>query len=223
MPNALVVLAHPEPKSMNHALATVACDTLACTGYTVAFSDLYAMDFDPRSSRASFLSRVDPDFFKPQAEERHASSTGGFVSDLDAEIRKLEACDVMILQFPLWWFSLPAVLKGWVDRVFVSGRIYGGSKMFEGGVKRGKRAMLSLTTGGGPSAYEPGGVLGDLGSMLKPIHRGILKFVGFDVLAPNVVYGPARMTDDERRAALAAWRTRLLSLETERPVDVGGF
>jgi NAD(P)H dehydrogenase (quinone) len=223
MANVLVVVAHPEPRSMNHAMAKAARDTLASAGHTIAFSDLYAMGLDPRSSPASFTARADPDFFKPQAEERHASATRGFAPDLDAEICKLEACDLMIWQFPLWWFSLPAALKGWVDRVFVSGRIYGGSKMFEGGVKRGKRAMLSLTTGGGPAAYAPLGTLGDLGTMLRPIHRGMLEFIGFAVLAPNVVYGPARMSDDERRAALAAWRARLLAIEDEYPIDVGRF
>lgn len=221
--NVLIVLAHPEPKSMNGALAAMARETLAAAGHRVAFSDLHAIAFDPRSTRANFTTAFDADFFKPQAEERHASQTAGFHPVLDAEIQKLEACDLMIWQFPLWWFALPAMLKGWVDRVFVSGRIYGGERIFEGGVKRGSRAMLSLTTGGRPAAYLPGGSMGDIMAMLKPIHRGMLEFIGFEVLAPNIVYAPARLGDDERKQALASWRQRLLAIESEGTIDVGKY
>lgn len=54
----------------------------------------------------------------------------------------------MIWQFPLWWFSVPGILKGWVDKVFAMGRTYGGGRIYEKGVFQGKKAMLSLTTGG---------------------------------------------------------------------------
>ena len=58
---------------------------------------------------------------------------------------KLFWCDALILQFPLWWFSLPAMLKGWVDRVFASGgRIYGGGKWYDRGVFAGKRWRTAL-------------------------------------------------------------------------------
>ena len=221
--NVLIVLAHPEAKSMNAALAEAARDTLAAQGHSVTLSDLHAMAFDPRSTRANFLTAFDTGFFKPQAEERHASENGGFVPALDAEIAKLEACDLMIWQFPLWWFGLPASLKGWVDRVFVSGRIYGGEKIFAAGSKRGKRAMLSLTTGGTAGAYAPGGALGDIMAMLQPIHRGMLEFVGFDVLKPNIVHAPARLSEEERKAALDAWRARLDAIEGEQPIEVRRF
>ena len=221
--NVLIVLAHPEPKSLNGALATAARETVAAAGHQVACTDLHAMDFEPRSTRANFIAAAEPGHFKPQAEERHASATDGFVPVLDAEIAKLEACDLMIWQFPFWWFGLPAALKGWVDRVFVSGRIYGGARIFEGGIKRGKRAMLSLTTGGTSSAYAPGGAMGDIMAMLKPIHRGMLEFIGFDVLTPNIVYAPARLSDEARASAVKLWTARLGSIASETPIDVGRF
>lgn len=71
---------------------------------------------------------------------------------------KLFWCDALILQFPLWWFGLPAILKGWVDRVFASGRrIYGGGKWYDRGVFAGKRAMCSVTIGGPPPIYSDRG------------------------------------------------------------------
>lgn len=73
------------------------------------------------------------------------------------------------------------------------GRAYGDGHVYERGVFRGKRALLSLTTGGQPADYQAGGQQGELAGILWPLHRGILQFTGFTVLAPHVVYGPARL------------------------------
>ena len=96
---------------------------------------------------------------------------------------KLFWCDALILQFPLWWFGLPAILKGWVDRVFASGgRIYGGGKWYDRGVFAGKRAMCSVTIGGPPPIYSSRGLNGPIGTTLFPINHGILYFIGFTVI-----------------------------------------
>ncbi|MER2582157.1 MAG: NAD(P)H-dependent oxidoreductase [Candidatus Competibacter sp.] len=219
--NILIVHAHPEPKSFNAAMTATAHATLAATGHAVRLSDLYAMDFDPRSSRANFLAAKDPSYFKPQIEEIHASETDGFAPVLAEELDKLAWCELMIWQFPLWWFGLPAVLKGWVDRVFAMGRVYGGGHIYETGTQRGKRALLSLTTGGPADAYQLGGFNGDIDGILRPIHRGMLQFVGFDVLAPHIVYQPVRLPAEERAAALDTWTERLRGIENEAPITVG--
>jgi NAD(P)H dehydrogenase (quinone) len=221
--NVLIVLAHPEPKSFNAAMAASARATFAARGHAVSMLDLYALDFDPRYSRANFTSVKDPDYFYPQIEEVHATEVDGFSSALEIHMRKLEACDLMIWQFPLWWFGLPGILKGWVDRVFAMGRFYGGSRKYKTGLKHGKRALLSLTTGGPRAAYEKDGSNGDIDAILRPIQRGMLEFVGFDVLRPNIVFGPIRLSVEERADALVAWRARLAALESEVPVDVGRY
>lgn len=220
---AFIVYWHPEPRSFNHAMFVAAQQGLARSGWEVATSDLHAMAFNPVSGRANFRSVKDPDYLKPQVEEMHATEVDGFADDIAAELRKLDACDLMIWQFPLWWFGLPAVLKGWVDRVFAMGRVYGGGRIYRQGVFRGKRAMLSLTTGGPADAYRTGGFNGDLQGILRPIHRGMLEFVGFDVLAPHVVYGPVRMSDEQRTAELERFGTRLANLAGEQPIDVGQY
>ena len=204
----LIVYWHPEPRSFNAAMFHTACETLGTTGHEVMTSDLHEMNFDPVSSRKNFTTVKDPNYLKPQTEEMHATESGGFAEEIESEINKIEWCDVMILQFPLWWFGLPAVLKGWVDRVFAMGRVYGYGHIYETGVFRGKQALLSLTTGGPEEAYLKCAFNGDINGILRPIHRGILQFVGFDVLKPHVVYGPAHMTDDQRRIALESYATR---------------
>ncbi|HKP26503.1 MAG TPA: NAD(P)H-dependent oxidoreductase [Dongiaceae bacterium] len=223
-PKALVILAHPERHSFNGAMADAAVETLREQGYEVACSDLYRIGFDPVSDRRNFATVKNADYFKQQVEEDHATETQGFAPDVEAEIAKLEAADLMIWQFPLWWFSVPGVLKGWVDKVFVFNRIYGRGRFYDKGLFRGKRALLSLTTGGsGEAAYQPGGFNGDINGILRPIQRGMLEFVGFDVLRPQIVHGPAQATEEQRKAHLTAWRERLKQITQEEPIAVGQY
>lgn len=216
--NVLIVHAHPEPNSFNGAMTRTAERVLTEAGHIVQISDLYAMQFDPVSDRRNFTTQKDRNYFKQQVEEVYASEMDGFVADVQAEIDKLFWCDVLIFQFPLWWFSLPAILKGWVDRVFVMGRIYGGGRWYDRGTFVGKRAMLSLTTGGGSTIYSPTGLNGDLNQILYPINHGILRFVGFDVLPSFVVYGVSRLSPEERGVYLEEYCQRLLALESTPPI-----
>ena len=221
--NVLIVLAHPEPKSFNGALFETAIATLRAAGHSVVTSDLHRLGFSPLSDRSNFTAAKDPDYLKLQTEELHATETHGFAPELEAEIAKVEAADLMIWQFPLWWFGVPAILKGWVDRVFAMGRAYGGGRVYETGMFQGKRSLLSLTTGGPEGAYTAEGFNGDLDAILRPIHRGMLEFTGFEVLAPHVIYGPVRVDDAQRSAWLTAWAERLRHLEAETPMEVGRY
>ena len=189
-----------------------ACLTEA--GHEAIVSDLYAMGFDPVSDRRNFNVAANASRLDQQAEERHAAAHDGFAPALQAEMDKLAWCDVLVLQFPIWWLGLPAILKGWIDRVFAVGRAYGGGLWFDRGRLSGKRAMLSVTMGGPEGAYTDEGMYGaSAGSILHPINHGTLGFVGFSVIEPFIVYGPGRMDDEARGVALANYRARLLNLE----------
>ena len=218
-----IVFAHPEPRSFNGALFRTAQETLGAAGHEVVASDLYAMRFDPVSDRRNFTSVKNAATFKQQIEEMHATEVHGFAPEVEVELDKMEACDLMIWQFPLWWFGLPGILKGWADRVFAMGRTYGGEKFYENGVFKTKRALLSLTTGGPEAVYQKGGWNGDIHAVLRPIQRGILRFTGWNVLAPHIVYAPVRVSDEQRQAVLSAWAARLRGIESERAIEVGEF
>ncbi|MGL5031863.1 MAG: NAD(P)H-dependent oxidoreductase [Aeromonas sp.] len=217
----LIVYAHPEPQSFNGALFNHAIEALEQAGHSVMTSDLYAMGFDPISDRRNFTAASDPDFLKLQLEELAATERGSFAPLLEQEIQKLEAADLLIFQFPLWWFTVPAILKGWVDRVFAMGRAYGQGQVYQSGKFAGKRALLSLTTGGPAEAYLPDGFNGDINGVLRPIARGMLQFVGFEVLRPQIYYAPVRVTQAERELWLAQWRERLTHIEHETPIEIG--
>ncbi len=214
----LIVHAHHEARSFSSALCVQAKNTLLELGHQVVVSDLYAQAFDPVSDRRNFTSCADANFLKQQAEEAYASQQNGFSAELEAEIAKLEACDLLVFNFPLWWFGMPAILKGWVDRVFAAGRIYGGPKLYEGGLGGArKKAMVMLTTGGGPEGYSGYGVNPSLEQILKPIEHGIFWFNGFLPLAPFVAWSPARSGQEQRQADLLRLDSRLRSLDQELP------
>jgi NAD(P)H dehydrogenase (quinone) len=215
---ALIVHAHAEPKSFNGALKEAAVKALRARGDEVEVSDLYAMGFNPVGGPHDFQQLADPEFFKYGMEQTIASDRKTFAADVAAEQQKLFRADFLLFQFPLWWFGLPAILKGWVDRVFAAGLTYGGGRWYSEGVFRGKRAMLSLTTGGPPTIYSPRGLNGDLDSILFPIQHGMLYFVGFDVLPPFVAWSVARVGDKQRAAYLREFEARLSSWETEVPI-----
>jgi NAD(P)H dehydrogenase (quinone) len=221
--NILIVFAHPEPKSFNGALFSTAVRELKAAGHTVVTSDLYRMGFDPVSGRHNFTSVKDANYLKLQVEETHATECKGFAAEIENELRKLEACDLLLLQFPMWWFGMPAILKGWVDRVMAMGRTYGYGAIYDTGKFRGKRAMLSLTTGGPEESYLADGFNGDITAILRPIQRGILSFLGFDVLAPQFHFGPARASEDTRERWLADYARRLRDIGNEAPIEVGRY
>ncbi|GAA3965138.1 NAD(P)H-dependent oxidoreductase [Pedobacter ginsengiterrae] len=200
-----------------------AIQTLEAQGHQVKKLDLYRMGFDPVSDRKNFSTVSNPDYFKQQLEELHATELHGFSELIDQQQVLLEWCELMIWQFPLWWYSVPAILKGWVDRVFAMGRVYGDGHFNETGKLKGKLALLSLTTGDREEAFLPHGSTGSLSGVLRPLQRGILAYTGFSVLRPHVVFAPVRLTDSQRANELEKWSKRLMSLAKENSIAVGSY
>lgn len=214
----LIVHAHHEPKSFSSALSKRAEEVLLAMGHEVEFSDLYKMNFEPISDRRNFESVKNPDYLKQQQEELHASEIGGFSKDVESEIQKLENCDLIIFSFPLWWFGMPAILKGWCDKVLAMGRVYGGGKLYENGVgKAKKRGMIITTTGGGADTYNGWGFNPALDTLLLSIQHGIFWFNGFLPLEPFVAWSPARISNEERTDYLQSLEERLFEIFDEKP------
>ncbi len=216
--NVLIVYAHEEPRSFNAALKNHAVSVLTDAGHSVEVSDLYAMDFDPVGGKRDFTELSNSEFFKYGTEQADASKNSTFTAEVVAEQEKLLACDLLIFQFPLWWFGLPAILKGWVDRVFAAGVIYDHTRLYSNGVFRGKRAMVSTTTSGSPTSYSETGLSGDMKQILFPIHHGILFYVGFEVLPPYIAWSVSRVDQECRRRYLDEYEGRLLSWRQTRPI-----
>lgn len=219
----LIVHAHPEPTSLTRQLVEVSVQTLQRQGHEVLQSDLYGMRWKAVFDEHDFPERADADRLSFVDESGHSYASGRQVADIAAEQQKVLRADAVIFQFPLWWYGMPAIMKGWVDRVWAYGLAYGyknaGNKYRYGdGAFKGKRAMLSVAAGGPAKDYSPRGINGPLEQLLFPITHGSLYFPGFDVLPTFAAYGTGHMTDEEVSATKEAWRSRLEGLFEDAPI-----
>ncbi|CAI9545694.1 unnamed protein product [Staurois parvus] len=196
-----------------------AVSALKKKGWNVIESDLYALKFNPVASRDDITGKpTDPDHFKYSAETAQAWKEGRLAKDIVEEQKKLEKADLVIFQFPVYWFGMPAIMKGWLDRVLTLGFAYTFQTMFSEGLFKNKKALLSFTTGGPQSMYTPSGTNGDMNVILWPIQNGILNFCGFKVLEPQILYAVAHVPQEARVGMLKSWEKRLETIWDENPV-----
>ncbi|MEX0338873.1 MAG: NAD(P)H-dependent oxidoreductase [Arenibacterium sp.] len=106
--HVLVVLDHPNPNSFSHALAAAFMEGALATGHSAELGDLHAEGFNPLWSMADI-----------EAEEGSEA-----LADVLAEQARIERSDAIALVFPLFWWGMPSMMKGWVDRVWRWGWAY---------------------------------------------------------------------------------------------------
>lgn len=217
--NVLIVHAHPEPQSFTTAMKDLAVQELSNAGHQVEVSDLYAMNFNPVASAADFGSRKNPDYLVYALEQRINYENQTIAPDIAAEIAKLVAADLVIFSFPLYWFSVPAILKGWIDRVLVSGLTYGGKRFYDQGGLKGKKALLSFTLGGRDHMFGPDAIHGEIETMLRPVLRGTLYYVGMDVLPPFIGYHVPYISPEARQQILEDYKQYLQNLDQLQPLE----
>jgi NAD(P)H dehydrogenase (quinone) len=222
----LLVFAHPEPRSLNAALRDVAIEELEAHGHEVRVSDLYADGWKSAVDRADFPTLAPDARLQVAAASKAGFAADALTGDVKAEIDKLWWADALILQFPLWWFGMPAILKGWVDRVFAYGLAYGvgehnderwGDRYGEGSFV-GKRAMLIVTAGGWEQHYSARGINGPIDDLLFPINHGMLYYPGFDVLPPFAAYRVDHLDTAGFDAIAERLRERMRTLAGTPPI-----
>jgi len=221
--NILWVMAHPDPRSLTAHLAAEGRRTLLDAGHDVEVSDLYAMGWNPVVDAADYAH--DPaERLHVAAAAKKAHGAGTLSADIRAEQDKLDRADALVVQFPVWWFGMPAILKGWFDRVFVQGYAYGlsgpdGRPLGYGeGFLSGRPALVVVNAGGPARFYGPRGIHGDLDELLFPLQHGTLFHSGAKVLPPLLVPGADRYTPEDAESAAKELRERLLTLWTTEPI-----
>lgn len=217
--NVLIIHAHHEPQSFNAAMKDLAVAELRAQQHVVEVSDLYAMNWNAVAGPADFDSRANPDYLVYALEQRHNHKNKTLAPDIRAELDKLLRADLVIFNFPIYWFSMPAIMKGWIDRVLVSGVCYGGMRFYDQGGLAGKKAMLAITIGGQPHMLVDGGIHGELNDMLRPILRGTLAYTGMSVLPPFVAHHVPYISQEERSAMLEQYRSRLRAIDILQPMQ----
>ncbi len=213
--------AHPEPKSLNGSLRRDGIAHLRSIGHTVLESDLYAMSWNPVVQRAD-AGLPEGERFHVTGDVRQAYREGRLPEDVVAEQEKLIRADAVIVQFPLWWYGMPAILKGWFDRIFISGFAFGkdvesGQRLrYEQGPFLGKRALVAVTLGDRPASIGPRGKSGEIEELLFGLLHGTFAYTGMNALKPWAL--PSADFTENYSSVLVSLISRLDSLFSEVPI-----
>ncbi|WP_295571780.1 NAD(P)H-dependent oxidoreductase [Stenotrophomonas maltophilia] len=170
--HSLIVTTHPEPASLTHAIARRIGEAIAASdaGNSVAHADLVAEGFDPRFTA------------QDQALFRGA---GAVPADVAAEHARLDAADTLVLVYPLYWWSFPALLKGWIDRVFTQGWAYQDGA--DGKVQKKLQRLRVHLVGVGGAGAEMIERRGYGAAMKTQIDMGIFDYCGARVLSSELL------------------------------------
>jgi NAD(P)H dehydrogenase (quinone) len=185
--NVLIIYAHQEPTSLTAAMKNTAMDTLSRQGHQVVISDLYAQGFSAVAQKWDFVT-TSGKHFNYMLEHKHAAQLDfAFSPDIVGEIEKIQQASIILFIFPMWWYSVPAIMKGWFDRVLAMGVAWDTGRIYENGLLRGKQAML-ITNAGGPAEFfrREGRHRAAVNDILHPIHHTTLGFCGLNVHEPFV-------------------------------------
>jgi NAD(P)H dehydrogenase (quinone) len=198
--HALWILAHPDPHSLNARLCQVGTEALRAAGWQVEESDLYATGWDPVLVKE-----------------------GG--PDVEREQLKLQRADLVVLQFPLWWYGMPAILKGWIDRVFEAGFAYdvidpetGRARKYGDGGLVGKQALAVITAGDRPGSLEPRGISGSVEDVLWPLLHGTFWYTGMEALQPHLVTRARDLTSTDVERVESELTRRLEQISEDEPI-----
>jgi NAD(P)H dehydrogenase (quinone) len=192
--NHLIVYAHPFEDSFNHAILESAVAALESKGHSVVVRDLYAIGFNPVLSPKDF-------------KELRSGHTPEDIATEQAYIKKVDAITFI---YPLWWTGLPAILQGYIDRVFAYGFAYQYNKegMVEG-LLAGKKGVM-ITTHGTPNMYYDAS--GMTQSLKQTTDEGIFGFCGVETLEHLFLGGISSSDDGTRKAMLQTVETKIKEL-----------
>jgi NAD(P)H dehydrogenase (quinone) len=180
----LIVYTHPNPKSFCHAILDTVVSTLIERGEDVVVSDLYEKGFSPVLSASDFI----------------AFGKGEIPADILKEQELVTEADNLIFIYPTWWFNRPAMLQGWIDRVFARGFAFDvGENGFEA-LLSGKTCDLFVTFGGAEKDIVA--ALGSMDAAMSGMTIGTLGLVGLDPIKPCYLYEVPTVTDEQRHSML---------------------
>jgi NAD(P)H dehydrogenase (quinone) len=185
--NVLCIYAHPNPKSFNHAILETVAKPFKTKGHTFAVRDLYGIRFDPVLAPADF----------------EAMSRGSVRLDVAEEQRHIREAELIVFIYPVWWFSEPAILKGWIDRVFSLGFAFKLEADKAVGLLAGKKGAVFCTAGAGEKLFNTGFRT----AMDQVFVTGALRSCGIEPILTRYLYTVDGATEPERATMLQQVKT----------------
>ena len=211
--NIFIVYCHPEPKSLNGTLKDLAVKTLKEKGHQIKISDLYGMKFKATLDRDDFLQMENTERLMPVIEQFNASKTNSFACDIKEEMEKLGWADLIIFQFPIWYETMPALLKAWFERVLAHGFAHNmlEGKIIQHGLLKGKKAMLSFTAGSAKETFYNVIEGEDKSNLLPPISKA-LRFTGLEVIDAFSVFDAMPLSEEVAKKSFDEYKKLLSEL-----------
>lgn len=198
----LLVTCHPEERSLNFALRGRALALLERQGHDVRVSDLSQQRFSLALDHSDFPGRPPDEPLRILEAQQEAVSSGQLPPDIQLEQEKLEWCDLVILQFPLWWASYPATLKGWIDRVLGYGFAYGRNRTLPA-----KAVLYSVTVG----TDDDADLLDEDKQRIAALAEDVFGYMKWKVLEPFVSPGARSLTTAAGEMVLDRYEQHLLA------------
>lgn len=170
--HTLIVVAHPDKSSLTHAIAQRLSDGITGSSgtHTVEIADLAAEGFDPR------FNAEDIAYFEKKA---------GAPADVAVEQARLDRADALVVVYPIYWWSFPALLKGWIDRVFGNGWAY--EEQENGKVRKKLQRLQVHLVGNGGADKGTMDRHGYSAAMTTQIDHGIFDYCGAPVLSSRLL------------------------------------
>lgn len=208
---ALIVYVHPEARSFNGHLKNTTARILTDLGYCVTVSDLYADKFKTLLQRSDYPFFNEP-VFSPLAAGGMAYKVDRLADDVRREKQRLEEADLIVFQFPMWWFTCPSMLHAYFERLLMPGWSHYTDKP----ALKGKKALISVTTGGKEEVYVHGKG-GNIKQILHHMIVGTLGYIGMQVLEPVVLYDVLMCSNSERGQKIRHLEEAITNIE-RRPL-----
>lgn len=177
--NHLIIYANHNDGSFNHALCNELIATYISLDHKVVVRDLYALGFNPVLTEADYK----------------LMQIGQTPADILIEQEHISNADVITFLYPIWWTSMPAILKGYIDRVFAYGFAYKSTDKGSIGLLGPKKAFIVNTTGQPKSLYEKGMYQ----ALNMTTNTGIFEFCNIQVL-DHLYFSSINSVSDTTRA-----------------------
>ncbi|MFP8893456.1 NAD(P)H-dependent oxidoreductase [Chryseobacterium cucumeris] len=192
----LIIYAHPNENSLNHHLLNTVVETLQFRNEEVVVRDLYTIDFDPVLS----------------LDDMQGQRMGKVLDDVKTEQEYISWAEQITFIYPIWWTGLPAIMKGYIDRVFSYGFAYRYDQGIQKGLLKGKKTVIINTHGKSHEEYEKTGM--DKALTLTS-DNGIFIYSGLEIIR-HLFFDKADKASPEN---LEIWKGQIKNLYSEHVLN----
>jgi len=192
----LIIYAHPNENSLNHHLLNTVVETLQSRNQEVIVRDLYKIGFDPVFS----------------LNDMQGQRLGKVSDDIKTEQEHISWAEQITFIYPIWWTGLPAMMKGYIDRVFSYGFAYRYDQGIQKGLLKGKKTVIINTHGKSHEEYEK---IGMDKALTLTSDNGIFIYSGLEIIR-HLFFDKADKASPEN---MEIWKDQIINLYSEQGLN----